>query len=171
MRVASSRAFFSVALTTTVVGLACSLGSGCSSSSSSSSSSCPDYVPPASFDATTPTTFSKDVFPIFKLCAFSTCHGTTVGDSNGIFLGNDPSRVYTSIVNVRGNELPTMPFITPGNPDQSYLMHKIDGTQCAFDAQCAGSTCQDSMPKNESLLDVPTRDIIRRWITQGAKND
>jgi hypothetical protein len=50
-------------------------------------------------------------------------------------------------------------------------MRKMDGSQCALDAQCAGGSCQSSMPKNEGLLDVTTRDTVRRWIVQGAKND
>jgi hypothetical protein len=51
------------------------------------------------------------------------------------------------------------------------LMRKMDGSQCALDAQCAGGSCQSSMPKNESLLEVAQRDIVRRWIAQGAKQN
>ena len=50
-------------------------------------------------------------------------------------------------------------------------MRKVDGSQCALDAQCTGASCQGSMPKNEGLLDLARRDTIRRWIAQGAKND
>jgi len=147
--------------------------SGCTSSSGSSSGSCADYQPPAGFDTTTPSvSFANDVMPVFgQSCAFSTCHGSSTGPANGVFLGKDPARVYTAIVGVRGDELQTMPFVTAGDPRQSYLMRKIDGSQCALDTQCTGSSCQGSMPKNESLLDVPTRDIVRRWIAQGAKNN
>ena len=88
-----------------------------------------------------------------------------------MFLGRDPVRVYAAIVNVRGDELQAMPFVTPSDPRQSYLMRKIDGSQCALDAQCADGSCQGSMPKSEGLLDVATRDVVRRWIAQGAKND
>lgn len=148
--------------------------SGCTSSSGSSSgSSCDDYQPPAGFDATTPSvSFANDIIPIFgQSCAFSTCHGSTTGLANGVFLGKDPPRVFAAIVGMHGDELPTMPFVTPGDPRQSYLMRKMDGSQCALDAQCTGGTCQSSMPKNEGLLDLATRDIVRRWIAQGAKND
>jgi len=95
----------------------------------------------------------------------------TTGPANGVFLGRDPPRVYMAIVGVRGDELQTMPFVTAGNPRESYLMRKLDGSQCALDAMCNGGSCQDSMPKNEGLLDVATRDKVRRWIAQGAKND
>lgn len=162
--------FVLVAFTVT---LAAICGSCTSSSGSSSGSSCDDYQPPAGFDATTPSvSFANDVMPLFgRSCAFSTCHGSTTGPANGVFLGKDPARVYTAIINVRGDELQIMPFVTPSDPRQSYLMRKIDGSQCALDTQCSGGTCQSSMPKNESLLDLPTRDIVRRWIAQGAKND
>jgi len=137
------------------------------------SSSCDDYTPPAGFDATTPAvSFSRDVMPIFgQSCAFSTCHGSTVGSANGVFLGKDAPRVHAALVGVRGDELATMPFVTPGNPRESYLMRKMDGSQCALDAQCTGGSCQGSMPKSEALLEVATRDTVRRWIAQGAKND
>ena len=36
---------------------------------------------------------------------------------------------------------------------------------------CTGGSCLESMPKNEGLLDLATRDKVRRWIAQGAKND
>lgn len=146
---------------------------GSCSSSSSAPSSCNDYQPPADFDATKPAvSFSKDVLPIFsQSCAFSTCHGATTGVANGIFLGKDPARVYMGIVGVKGNELTSMPFINPNNPHESYMMRKLDASQCVLDAQCAGGSCQDSMPKNEGVLDLATRDTLRRWIAQGAKND
>lgn len=144
-----------------------------SCSSDPPASSCNDYEPPAGFDATTPAvSFSKDVVPIFgQSCAFSTCHGSSVGAANGVFLGRDAAKVHAAIVNVAGDELTTMPFVTPGSPRESYLMRKMDGSQCALDAQCTGGSCQDSMPKNTTLLDVPARDTVRRWIAQGAKND
>jgi hypothetical protein len=138
-----------------------------------SPSSCVDYQPPADFDATKPAvSVANDVIPIFHAsCAFSTCHGSTVGPANGVFLGKDPARVHTAIVGAHGDELTTMPFVTPGDPRTSYLMRKMDASQCAFDPQCTGSSCQGSMPKNQDTLDVATRDTVRRWIAQGAKND
>jgi hypothetical protein len=166
MRFASS-----LALVVATVAFAAS-SSGCPGSDPAGDA-CEDYAPPAGFDATTPAvSFSKDVMPIFgQSCAFSTCHGSTVGAANGVFLGKDAPRAHAAIVNVRGDELPTMPFVTPGNPRESYVMRKMDGSQCAIDAQCTGGSCQGSMPKNEVLLDLATRDKVRRWIAQGAKND
>ncbi len=134
---------------------------------------CKDYAPPADFDALNPSvSFTRDVMPIFaQSCAFSTCHGANAGSANGVFLGRDAARVHAAVVSVKGDELPTMAFVLPGNPRESYLMRKMDASQCALDAQCTGGSCQGSMPKNEESLDLATRDVVRRWIAQGAKND
>jgi len=133
---------------------------------------CEDYVPPASFDAQNPkVSFGNDVMPIFKgSCAFTSCHGLE-GSNNGIYLGEKKDTVYASIVNTPGIKLPSMVHVKPGDPRESFLMRKIDGSQCVLDPQCDGKTCGDTMPRAEELMDVETRDIIRRWIAQGAKND
>lgn len=148
------------------------LSAGCPADEPASSS-CNDYAPPEAFDALSPAvSFTKDVLPIFgQSCAFSTCHGATVGPANGVFLGRDGPRVHAALVGVKGDELPTMAFVERGDPRASYLMRKMDGSQCALDAQCLGGSCRDSMPKDEGALDIATRDIVRRWIAQGAKND
>ncbi len=162
--------FASVLAVATLVALAAASG-GCPAETVGPS--CNDYAPPAGFVALSPAvSFSKDVLPVFtRSCAFSTCHGSTTGPANGVFLGSDGPRAYTAIVGVKGDELPAMAFVTPGNPSESYLMRKMDGSQCALDAQCVGASCQSSMPKGDVPLAVETRDIVRRWIAQGAKND
>lgn len=146
------------------------LGAGCPASTEPAA--CKDE-PPATFDGLTPqTSFSRDVMPIFRQsCAFSTCHGSTVGDANGVFLGSETARVHQGLVGVASRELPTMPLVASGDPTQSYLMKKLDGAQCAFDARCRDGTCGASMPRGDDLLPQATRDTVRRWITQGAKND
>jgi hypothetical protein len=62
-----------------------------------------------------------------------------------------------------------MPYITPGDPTQSYLMHKVDGTLSGFSAPCGQeSGCGIQMPKGEAPLSTAQRDVIRAWIEQGA---
>jgi hypothetical protein len=137
------------------------------------SPACDDYQPPAGFDLGAPAvSFRRDVMPVFaQSCAFSSCHGATVGSANGVFLGADAARVHAGLVNARGSELASMPFVTPGDPRASFLLRKMDGSQCALDAACAGGACGDAMPKGSGPLEVATRDVVRRWIAQGAKND
>jgi hypothetical protein len=134
---------------------------------------CTDYVPPVSFDAQTPTvSFSKDVMPILtQSCTFPSCHGSTTGNTNGIFLGGDATRTHEAMVDVRSSKLPTMSFVKRGDPRESFLQRKIDGSHCVLDAQCTGADCGQSMPRNDESLPIEQRDIIRRWIAQGAKND
>jgi hypothetical protein len=164
---------FSSLLIVATGALITSAAASCSPDPPASSSSCDDYEPPSSFDPSTPAvSFANDVIPVFsQSCAFSTCHGSTTGPANGVFLGRDGAKVHTAIVGVASGELPAMPFVTPGKPRESYLMRKMDGSQCALDAQCTGGSCQDSMPKRSPLLDLAARDVVRRWIAQGAKND
>lgn len=140
----------------------------------SSDISCSDYNPPAGFDGTAPTVSLKnDVFPIFsQSCAFTSCHGATDGNPNGIFLGGaDASKVRAGIVNVRSGELSTMSFITPNDAHNSYLMRKMDSSQCLLNAQCTDGSCGDSMPKNSDPLDPGVRDVVRKWIIQGAPDN
>jgi hypothetical protein len=55
-------------------------------------------------------------------------------------------------------------------------MHKVDWDECTLTAQCAATktqytNCGQGMPYSSDQLDQPTRDKIRRWIAQGAKNN
>ena len=158
--------------------LALSMTSLASCSTTPAAPTCTAYVVPASTDLKAATSFKTDVLPIFvQSCAFTTCHGMPGGTNNGISLGvkppamSDPAMVIAAMVNVKAKELPTMSFVTPSDPAQSYLMHKIDGDNCTLDKMCTNGTCQATMPQAGDLLPVEKRDTIRRWIAQGAQNN
>lgn len=143
---------------------------------SSDEKTCSDYTPPASFDPSTPAiSFRNDVVKVFNFsCTFTSCHGTQSGGSNGIYLGgvgSDPATVRAGLVDQPAPELPSMSFVKPGEPASSYLMRKMDGSQCTLNAQCKDGDCGDSMPHNEDLLDEDTRNVVRRWIAQGAQDN
>jgi hypothetical protein len=143
-------------------------------SSSPSSPACDDYSPGPSFNANSPTvSFTNDVMPIFATsCAFGTCHGSAFDGANGVYLGgSDPSKIYQAIVNVPADELPTKAYVKPGDPRESYLMRKLDGSNCALNGQCKGGDCGFSMPRGDDILPLETRDTVRRWIAQGAKKE
>jgi hypothetical protein len=58
--------------------------------------------------------------------------------------------------------------VTPGDPSNSYLMHKLDADQCQFAAQCVAGDCLKPMPYDVGSLTTDKRDLVRRWIAQGA---
>ena len=51
--------------------------------------------------------------------------------------------------------------VEPGDPDNSYLIDKLEGTQAV------GS----QMPQGGPFLDQETIDMIRQWISDGAENN
>jgi hypothetical protein len=158
--------------------LAALLPLGCSPAPGDGGATCSTYAVPAGTDLTTPAvTFKADIVGNVFLnhCSFSGCHG----DSQILFLGfpkastqvTNAAEVYANIVGVPANELVTMPYVKAGDPASSYVMHKVDGDVCTLAKQCKNQDCGSSMPQNNELLDVATRDLLRRWIAQGAKND
>ncbi len=145
---------------------------------------CVEYESDA--DLTTPTvSFGSDVVPIMNFScgiAGSTCHGTpeVVAQQRpylGLFDGGtDASQVISGIVGVKSQEDPSMNVVTAGDPDNSFLMHKVDWDQCTLAAQCAATktqytNCGQGMPYSSDQLPASNLDTIRRWIAQGAKNN
>jgi len=62
-----------------------------------------------------------------------------------------------------------MMFVSPGNPAASYLMHKLDGDQCALPMSCTGDGCTHSMPSDGSILAVEhARQSCAAGSTRGA---
>ncbi len=95
------------------------------------------------------------------------CHGGA-GGLTGLDSCNSG---WASLVGFASTELPTMHRVEPGDPPNSWLMQKLDGTQAAFTASCIGGSCGSQMPANESPLSSAVRDVIRTWIATGAAND
>jgi hypothetical protein len=141
---------------------------------------------------TMPVTYANDVRPLFQhSCALggAACHGdptvATVIQPPRPFLGYvdggpDSAVVLEGLVGKKSAEDPAMVLVAAadggGDPGKSFLMHKMDGDQCVFAAACAAGDsgypmCGVSMPMASGLLDEPTRDLVRRWIAQGAKNN
>jgi hypothetical protein len=156
---------------------------------------------PGTTDLTSPTqSFTNDVVPIFEAsCATSTlCHqgigGSNLPSMSLLFLGNGPDAggggnddaglspdtiIYVALASY-SVELPGMPYVTAGDPENSYLMHKMDGDQCQFASMCVDNPmpmCGVVMPQSSCALEAPPsggvdpRDTVRRWIYQGAQNN
>ena len=157
-------------LFTMVVFVACTDAPG----SSGSSGQCKKYEVPAGTDLRSPVvSFRKDVQPILQqACAFSSCHGSPSANANqGIFLGSDPAAVRTGMVGVKSRALADMDYVRPGEPEQSFLIRKIDGDHCTLDDRCVNGKCGDPMPQGNPLLPVSSRDVLRRWVAQGAEDN
>lgn len=85
------------------------------------------------------------------------CHAGNVPSGN---LGlDDVQTSYDNLVDVDSGEVPSLKRVSPGDPDNSYLIHKLEGTQ--------ESGAQ--MPKGREPLDQETIDVLRQWITDGAQ--
>jgi hypothetical protein len=129
-------------------------------------------TPPPAALASPPTSFEADVAPTLgQSCAFSSCHGSRLAAANhGVYLGAnaDPASVKAALIG-QSKALPTMPYVTPGDPDKSFLLHKLDGDLCVLEESCVGGECGDQMPSGNAALPDEKRDAIRRWIAQGAK--
>ena len=111
--------------------------------------------PPA---AVTLTQLQTDIFT--PRC--STCH-TGVGASlPGSMNLTSTAATFASFVNVASIENPALKRVLPGDPDNSYMVHKIQGTDI-------GTTAR--MPFGGPFLDQATIDQVRTWISQGALNN
>jgi hypothetical protein len=95
------------------------------------------------------------------------CHGGSGGLSG---LG-DCNTGHANMVDVPSTRLPAMDRVQPGDPTISWLMHKLDNTHSWFNAMCTGGFCGSQMPLGGPFLNLPTRNAIRAWITNGAEND
>jgi hypothetical protein len=113
-----------------------------------------------------PVSFAGDIQPVFTAnCALSGCHGDTNTQPVGKPMLLVSGQAYDNIVDVAAFELASMDRIEPGQPDNSYLVHKIQGTQ--LDVGGSG----DQMPLGQTPLPQEVIDLIRRWITEGAEEN
>ncbi len=120
--------------------------------------------------STTTTTLSPTWAAIHSQVIGPVCAGCHGGQGGLSGLG-DCDTAHANLVNVASTELLTMDRVEPGDATNSWLMHKLDGTQGGFTAQCVGMFCGGQMPLGGPFLSMSTRDAIRTWITNGAVND
>jgi methionine-rich copper-binding protein CopC len=85
------------------------------------------------------------------------CH---IGLSAPEGLQLDADHAYNMLVGVPSVEQSSLLRVDPGNPDASYLVHKIEGASGIDGGQ---------MPLGETPLPQATIDAIRQWITHGAQ--
>lgn len=98
--------------------------------------------------------FSTQIQPIFSGQCVS-CHS---GSSAPQGLRLDSANSFANIVNVPSKEVPSLKRVKPGDPDNSYLVQKVEGTAAV------GSR----MPLGRPALSADNIALIRRWISEGA---
>ena len=86
------------------------------------------------------------------------CH---IGASAPEGLRLDVADSYNLLVGVQSAEVPSLLRVMPGDPDESYIVLKLQGS-----AGIVGGR----MPLGGPYLPQPTIDVIRQWITNGAPN-
>lgn len=142
---------------------------------------CHDY---SAFNASSKVvSFKTDVLPIFRQsCGLSmACHQLQSGPAGQSYLGpgpNDPAptqadidKIFAQNVDATAVKAPTMKIVEKGNPQKSFLMHKMDNTLECADVACGEAGCGSKMPLTGDTLGATERDTVRLWIAQGAKND
>jgi hypothetical protein len=101
-------------------------------------------------------TFASIQANVFSVnCAIPGCHG---GGSAQFGLRLDPGFSYGNLVNVASPRDASRIRVIPGNPDGSFIIQKLEGTQ----------TLGDRMPDFGPYLPQSTIDVIRQWIADGA---
>jgi hypothetical protein len=147
--------------------MALALGAAACGDDESAAGSCFDY---SSFDGSSPATGFAAVAPIFQnSCGLSTgCHGTAPGTATQPYIGSDPAALRADNIEIDSQKEPGLKRVKAGDPANSFLMIKVDGTlecdilTCADDQSCGGT-----MPPQTPLGD-DQKNTIRRWIAQGA---
>jgi hypothetical protein len=87
------------------------------------------------------------------------CHtgvGTTLPGRMNL---SDANASYAALVGVQSLQTPSLQRVAAGNPDASYLIHKLEGGPNIFGSR---------MPLLGTPLDPATISAIRLWITNGA---
>ena len=91
-------------------------------------------------------------------CATTGCH-LGAGAPQGLRL--DDANSYGMLVGVQSSESASTLRVAPGDPDNSYLIQKLEGT-ASVGAQ---------MPLNAPPIAQASIDVIRQWISDGATDD
>ena len=111
-----------------------------------------DNAPPAGLQPTL-ASIQDNVFTV--TCAVSGCHGG-LGAQQGLRL--DPGFSAGNLINVHSPQDSNLIRVVPGDPDASFLIQKLQGTQ----------TVGARMPDGGPYLTTATVNVIRQWIQDGA---
>jgi hypothetical protein len=109
--------------------------------------------------AQTPLTLTQLQATIFTpIC--SGCHSGTGTQLPGVQNLTSKANTYSMLVNVNSLEVPALKRINPNDPDNSYLIQKVEGT----------AAVGVRMPAGGQLTQAQI-DQLRAWVTAGAPNN
>jgi cytochrome c5 len=110
-------------------------------------------------DSTAPVvpTFAEIAANVFAVSC-TPCHTTST--SGGLSLAEGAA--YGNLVGAASSEAPAVDLVEPGEPEQSYLIAKLKGTQTDLNGY------GEQMPKGKTPLDEETISGIEAWIAAGA---
>jgi hypothetical protein len=92
----------------------------------------------------------------------TSCHNPNGGAFRQVGLDLSTAGSYDSIVGVASREKPGLMRVAPGDAENSYLIHKLEGRTDIIGAR---------MPNRGPFLSDGQLAIIRRWIELGARRD
>jgi hypothetical protein len=125
---------------------ACSGGDG---------SGLPPVLPPGAFG---PNLSEIQANILTPSCATTGCH-LGAGAPQGLRL--DEANSYGMLVGIASSEEPSILRVAPGDPNNSYLIQKLEGS----------TSVGAQMPLNAPPLEQASIDVVRQWITDGAIDD
>lgn len=116
-----------------------------------------EHADPLDPDELEPTLASiqENIFDVS--CALSGCH---TGSNPPMGLDLSAGQSQSNLVEVDSREVPAFQRVEPGNPDDSYLIMKIEG-----DSRIVGVR----MPLGRAPLSGEQTAVIREWILDGAQ--
>ena len=146
----------SAAMRIGALGLVCVLAAGCDESLSDVAGPTPNLTPTFS-------SIQRDIFEARDAAgraACTECHNPTLARFNGLDLSSGVA--HANLVNVPSRK-PGAIRVVPGDPENSYLIHKLEGR---------AGILGERMPRTSGPFLTPGQmAIIRRWIALGAPND
>jgi uncharacterized protein (TIGR03118 family) len=92
----------------------------------------------------------------------SGCHNGSGSSLPGSMNLSSAASTFAALVNVTSLENSSLKRVLPGDPTNSYIVHKLEGMDI-------GNTAR--MPLGGPFLDQPTIDQVSAWITAGAQNN
>ncbi len=110
-------------------------------------------------DAGASISFKKQIQPIFDANCVA-CHQSGSAQE-GLVL--EEGKAYANLIRKPSHQA-NMALISPGSPQESYLLHKVGGSQASAHGR------GERMPLG-GKLDPQELDLLRAWVAAGAENN